>query len=85
MASGQMMESLVPDYWIEPAEVLAYSAKGLVEQEILKGTSTDGVTIEIPLIHLALFADRRVTHVEAFDLDQRDLALARFEEFNRSG
>ncbi|WP_297737441.1 BTAD domain-containing putative transcriptional regulator [Mycobacterium sp.] len=85
MSSGQMIESLVPDYWIEPAEVVALSAKGLVVHFVLKGTSTDGVTIEIPLIQFALFEDGRVTHVEAFDPAQRDLALARFEELNRPG
>jgi hypothetical protein len=85
MSSRQMIESLVPDYWIEPAEVVALSAKGLVVHFVLKGTSTDGVTIEIPLIQFALFEDGRVTHVEAFDPAQRDLALARFEELNRPG
>jgi hypothetical protein len=48
----------------------------------LKGTSTDGVAIEIPLVVLILFDGDRVTRLEVFDADQRDMALARFEEFS---
>lgn len=83
-SSIRMFASLVPDLWAEPSEVLAHSAKGLVAYMVLKGTSTDGVAIEIPNIHLALLDGDRVTHLETFDPDQRDLALARFDELNRT-
>ena len=50
---------------------------------ILKGTSTDGAAIEIPVYAITLTEGDRVTRFEAFDADQRDLALARFEDLNR--
>jgi hypothetical protein len=50
---------------------------------VLKGTSTDGTAVEIPNIHLALIDRDRVTHLETFDPDKREMALARFEELNR--
>jgi hypothetical protein len=84
MASGRMMESLVPDFWQEIAEIITYSAKGFVGYMVLKGTSTDGAAIEIPLIQLAILEGDHITHVEAFDPDQRGLALARFEELNQA-
>jgi hypothetical protein len=84
MSSIRMLASLVPDYWVELAEILTQSATGLVDYEVLRGTSTEGVVIEIPLVVLILLEDGRVTRLEVFDSDQRDLALARFEELNRS-
>jgi hypothetical protein len=83
MSSIRTMASLVPDCWIELAEVLKQSAMGLVSHLVLRGTSTDGVAIEIPLVVLTLVEGDRVTRFEAFDADQRDLALARFEELSR--
>ena len=56
---------------------------GLVSDVFLKGTSTDGLSIEIPLVMLIVVDRDRVIGFEAFDPDQRDLALARFEELNR--
>jgi len=82
-SSIRMFASLVPDLWTEPAEVLAHSATGLVAYMVLKGTSTDGVAVEIPTIHLAVLDGDRVTHLETYDPDQREVALARFEELNR--
>jgi hypothetical protein len=55
---------------------------GLVNHVVLRGTSTDGVAIEIPLVALMLLDGDRVTRFETFDVDQRDLALARFEELS---
>jgi hypothetical protein len=49
---------------------------------VLKGTSIDGVAIEIPIIQISLLEGDHVSHVEAFDPDERDLALARFEELS---
>jgi hypothetical protein len=82
MSSIRMMASLVPDYWTEFADILTHSAKGLVASTIVKGTSTDGVPIEIPIIQLIGLDGVGVTRVEFFDDDQRDLALARFQELN---
>ena len=82
MSSIRTMASLVPDYWVELAEVLTYSARGLVGDVFLRGTATDGLAIEIPLVMLLVVDRDRVTGFEAFDPDQRDLALARFEELS---
>jgi hypothetical protein len=84
MTSIRTMASLVPDLWTELAEVLAHSAMGLVVHMVLKGTSTDAAAIEIPYVFLILLDGDRVTHFEAFDEDQRDLALARFEALSTS-
>lgn len=85
LSSRDVMASLVPDFWIEVSEVLQHSAIGLVANTVMKGTSADGVPIEIELLQLILVEGDRVTHVETFDPDQRELALARFDELNRSG
>ena len=85
LSSAEVMASLVPDFWIEFVEVLTHSAMGVVAHTVLKGTSTDGVAVEIPLLQLVLLDDARVIHIETFEPAHRDLALARFDELNRSG
>jgi hypothetical protein len=50
---------------------------------IMKGTSTESVEIELPLLILMLLDGDRTTHIEAFDESQREAALARFDELNR--
>jgi hypothetical protein len=82
VSSSRAVTSLIPDFWFELAQILAHSAMGVVAHEVLKGTSTDGVAIEIPLVVLILFDGDRVTRLEVFDADQRDMALARFGEFS---
>src|SRR5262249_41557138 len=82
MPSVRTMASLVPDYWLELAEVLAQSAMGVVNQVMMRGTSTDGFAIEMPLVLLIQLDGDRVTRIETYDPDQRDSALARFEELN---
>ena len=83
LSSLQTTRSLIPNFWAELAEVLARSAIGIVGRMTLKGTSTDGVAIEIPFVVLILLHGERVTRLEAFEEDQRDVALARLQEFNR--
>ena len=83
MPSIRTMASLVPDYWVELAEVLTHSSIGVVGDVVLRGTSTDGLAIEIPLVMLVVVDRDRVTGFEAFDPDHRDMALARFEELNQ--
>jgi hypothetical protein len=84
LSSFRTMASLVPDFWVEQAEVLTQSPKGVVNHIITRGSSTDGVAIEIPLVAIILFDGDRLTCVKPFDADQRDQALARFEELNWS-
>ena len=81
--SIRTLASLIPDLWIEGAEILTHSAAGLVTNMVVKGTTTDGVAIELPALTVVLFDGGRLKHMEAFDLHQRELALARFEELNR--
>jgi hypothetical protein len=85
LSSMRTIGSLISDFWVELAEVLARSAMGIVGRMALKGTSSDGAAIEIPYILLSLLDGDRVTRFEAFDDDQRHLALARFQELNQSG
>ena len=85
ISSIAAIASLVPDLWIESAEILAYSASGVVTYYVVKGTSIEGMTIEIPFVELALVDGDRVTHIEIFDPDQSDLALTRFGGPDASG
>ena len=73
----------MPDMWFETAEFLTHSAKGVVINVVVKGTSTENVAVELPWVILYIFDGDRFTHVEVFDIDQRDMALARFDELNR--
>jgi hypothetical protein len=84
MSSMRTMASLVPDFWIEQADVLAHSNMGIVSHLVLRGTSAEGAAIEIPLVQIMLVEADRVTCFEAFDANQRDLALARFDELNQA-
>jgi hypothetical protein len=83
LSSMRTIGSLAPDFWVEFAEVLTCSAVGMVGRMALKGTSIDGVAIEIPYVLLILLDGDRVTRFEAFDETDIDAALARFEELNR--
>jgi ketosteroid isomerase-like protein len=83
LSSMQTTGSLVPNFWVEMAEVLARSAIGIVERLALKGTSTDGVAVEIAFVVLILLHGERVTRLEVFEEDERDAALSRLQEFNR--
>jgi hypothetical protein len=60
------------------------SAIGIVSRMVVKGTSTGGAGIEIPFVFLILLDGDRFTRFEAFDENQRDLALARFQEFGQA-
>jgi hypothetical protein len=83
LSSLQTTGSLVPNLWVELAEVLARCAIGIVGRMALKGRSIDGAAIEIPFVVLILLHRESVTRLEAFEEGQRDLALARLEELNR--
>ncbi|OMC26522.1 hypothetical protein A5737_14700 [Mycobacterium colombiense] len=80
MPSIRALVALAPDCRLEHTEFLALSARGAVGLGIIKGTTADGAAIEIPLIQLILVEGDRITHIEDFDPDQRDVALARFDE-----
>ncbi|OBB48199.1 hypothetical protein A5752_22590 [Mycobacterium sp. 852002-51961_SCH5331710] len=82
--SIRALATLIPDLWVEAAEIIVHSAIGLVSNLVVKGTTTEGTAIELPAITLILFEEDCVTRLEAFDVGQRDLALARFAELNGS-
>jgi DNA-binding SARP family transcriptional activator len=84
LSSMRTIGSLVPDFWVEHTAVLARSAIGIVSRMVVKGTSTGGAGIEIPFVFLILLDGDRFSHFEAFDEDQRDLALARFQELGQA-
>lgn len=74
------MASLIPDMRIEVAEIPRHSAIGAVTNLVVRGATAEGTSIELPAVIVLLFDKTRVTRMEAFDLSQRDLALARFDE-----
>jgi hypothetical protein len=84
VSSIRMLASLVPDLRLAPVEILSHSALGVVTYVVVTGTSTEGAPIELPLVILVLFDGDRVTRVETFDPNQRELALARFQELNQT-
>jgi hypothetical protein len=83
-SSLRTMGSMIPDMWVELAEILTHSAAGLVTYIVVKGTTTGGLAIELPAVILLLIDGDHLRHMEAFDPDQRDLALARFEELGQA-
>ncbi|HTI77166.1 MAG TPA: hypothetical protein VL634_19360, partial [Mycobacterium sp.] len=83
-ASLQTMVSLAPNLWVELSEILACSALGVVSSFAIRGTLTHGSEVEIPAVLLYLMDGDHVKWIESFDGNQRDLALARFEELSRA-
>jgi DNA-binding SARP family transcriptional activator len=82
--SVMAVASLIPNVWVEPSNILNYSASGAIGDVVAKGTSSDGVEVEIPMILLGLFDGDRLTRCELFDHEQREQALARFDELNQA-
>ncbi|WP_231987561.1 BTAD domain-containing putative transcriptional regulator [Mycobacterium sp. 852002-51152_SCH6134967] len=75
---------LVPDMRFDLADVLSHSATGIVCDVVVRGTSPDGVAVEVELVTVLLVETGQVTHIENFEPDDRDWAVARFEELNAS-
>lgn len=82
IASIRTMASLAPDFCIESADILAHSARGVTVHVVIRGTSSDGLAIELPFLMINLLDGDHVTHIETFDPEDRDQALLRFEELN---
>lgn len=85
ITSIRTLASLAPDLSIESAEILAHSAIGVATQVVVEGTSAEGLAMEVPFLLINLWRGDHVTHIEAFDPDDRDRALARFDELSRTG
>jgi hypothetical protein len=84
IASVKAVASLIPNVWVEPSKILRHSTSGVVGDVVAKGTSRDGGEIEIPMLMLGVFDGDRLAHFEMFEPNQRDLALARFQELNQA-
>ena len=84
MSSIRAMASLIADFRVDAAQILRHSAIGAVISVVLRGTSADGSHVEISVVLLSLSEGERLTRLEVFDPDQRELALARFERLNVS-
>lgn len=84
MSSLRMLASLIPDMRFEVAEILACSATGIMTSVVVRGRSADGAVVEIPWITIMFFDGERVSRAETFDADQRELALARFDELRQA-
>lgn len=82
IASIRTMASLAPDFCIESADILAHSARGVTVHVVIRGTSSDGLAIELPFLMINLLDGDHVTHIETFDPEDRDQALLRSEELN---
>nr|WP_268777978.1 BTAD domain-containing putative transcriptional regulator [Mycolicibacterium komanii] len=85
ITSIRALASLAPDLSIESAEILAHSAVGVAVHVTVRGTSTEGLAIEVPFVLINLWSGDHVTHIEAFDPEDRDHALTRFQELTASG
>ncbi|MFI5508308.1 BTAD domain-containing putative transcriptional regulator [Mycobacterium sp. NPDC051804] len=77
--SLRTMASLIPDMRVLVAEIPASSARGVVTDIVVTGTTAEGTAIELPAVIVLLFDGDRLTHMEAFDSDRRPQALARFQ------
>lgn len=84
IASIRTMASLAPDFCIESADILAHSSIGVAIQVVVRGTSVDGLAVELPFIMINLMDGDHVTHIETFDPEDRDQALLRFAELSAS-
>lgn len=82
LSSLRVMASLIPDMRVVASEIPDYSARGVVTDIVVSGTMAQGGAIELPAVIVLLFDGEHLTRMEAFDVDQRDQALARFEELN---
>lgn len=81
--SIRALVALIPDLWIVPAEIVAHSAQSILTYATVAGTSVSGADIELPALILTVVDGMRVTRMEAFDSDQYQLAMARFDELQR--
>jgi ketosteroid isomerase-like protein len=77
---------LAPDQRLElPSSVPAVRDNGVVAIVRREGTVPDGGPFESVYIWLCLMKGDRITHLELFEVDAIDAALARFEELRWSG
>jgi hypothetical protein len=83
-ASVAAVASLIPNVYVVPTEILTYSGSGVACDVVARGTTSEGAEVEIPMVLLSLFDGDRLTRFEIFDPDQRDQALARFDELNKA-
>ncbi|OBG99377.1 hypothetical protein A5698_10225 [Mycobacterium sp. E136] len=83
-SSIRAFADLVPDMRFELAEVLSQTSTGVVCDIVVAGTSSDGLTVELPLVAVLRLDEGHVTHIENFEPAERKRALERFEQPNAS-
>jgi ketosteroid isomerase-like protein len=78
--ANAVLWDLAPDQRVEfGSSFHAYDRHGLVATMRRVGTLPDGGAFESDYVWLSLARDGRITHLEFFEVEQRDAALARFE------
>lgn len=83
-SSIRAFADLVPDMRFELAGVLSQTSTGVVCDIVVAGTSSDGLTVELPLVAVLRLDEGHVTHIENFEPAERKRALERFEQLNAS-
>jgi hypothetical protein len=79
--STRALAKLAPDLQGEPVRYLAWDRNGCVVSLRQAGTVPDGGgPFENVFVSLYITDDRCITHVEVFDIEDGDRAVARFEE-----
>lgn len=68
----------------DPPRTAVKALQCLVTTTVLKGATVEGAAIELPVLSLILFDGAQVVRMENFDIDQRDMALARFGQLDTS-
>ncbi len=83
VAALSAIADVIPDVRVRAPEIVAISACALLSVLKLSGTNAEGGAVELPRHFSVLrIEDGVVRHIEMIPLDERDIALARFEELD---
>jgi hypothetical protein len=80
--SLRVLAEMAPDLHGETIVVLAINDHGRVELNRLMGTAADGVEFETVIFRVTVTDGSLIRHMELFDPEDRDRALARFAELS---
>jgi hypothetical protein len=83
IASVAALLELIPDATEEFLYNAAVSSRGRVSVMRRAGTNTEGGAVESLYVLLMLYRDEKIARFEVFELEQLDVALARFEELSK--
>ncbi len=79
------LADLVPDIRYQVVDVPRMGREALVSRLAGHGTNSEGGRVDFTYLQVHQFVGDKQLRLERFDLDQYDLAVARFEELLRSG